>query len=121
MDARAKTVRDILHSGDQYLVPFFQRHYSWKLQHWQRLWEDLTTLADDPKPRQHFLGPLVCTPCNHMPGEVPEYQLIDGQQWLTTITVLLAALPDLAREYGDGDLAEDVTEGYLLHKRAKGL
>src|SRR4051794_8422577 len=62
MDARAKTVRDILHSGDQYLIPFFQRHYSWKLQHWQRLWDDLRTLADDPKPRQHFLGPLVCTP-----------------------------------------------------------
>jgi hypothetical protein len=121
MDARAKTIRDILHSGDQYLIPFFQRHYSWKLQHWQRLWEDLTALADDPKARQHFLGPLVCTPVNHMPGELPEYQLIDGQQRLTTISVLLAAIRDLAREWGELDLAEDVTESYLIHKRAKGL
>jgi hypothetical protein len=121
MDARAKTVREILYSGDQYLIPFFQRHYSWKLMHWQRLWDDLLVLADDPKPRQHFLGPLVCMPINHMPGEIPEYQLIDGQQRLTTLTLLLAALRDLAREHGLDDLADDIHETYLVHKRQRGL
>ena len=37
MDARAKTLREILYSSNTYLNPFFQRHYSWKLQHWARL------------------------------------------------------------------------------------
>ena len=92
MDARAKTVRDILHSGDQYLIPFFQRHYSWKLKNWERLWDDLSALLEQgaaggggQQGQQHFMGPLVCTPFQNVPGEVPAYQLIDGQQRMTTL------------------------------------
>ncbi|GIW55611.1 MAG: hypothetical protein KatS3mg082_2015 [Nitrospiraceae bacterium] len=122
MDARAKTVREILHSGDQFLIPFFQRHYSWRRRDWQRLWSDLETLMEDDKPdSQHFLGPLVCTPAGHVPGEVPAYQLIDGQQRLTTLTLLLAAIRDVAREHGLTDLAEEIVEDYLIHKRKKAL
>ena len=63
MDARAKTVREILHSGDQYLIPFFQRYYSWKHRHWEQLRADVWALMEDPDVNsQHFLGPLVCTP-----------------------------------------------------------
>ncbi|HEV7302441.1 MAG TPA: DUF4268 domain-containing protein [Tepidisphaeraceae bacterium] len=121
MDAKAKTVRDILYVGDQYLIPFFQRHYSWKLKNWQRLWDDLRSLVEDARLRVHFLGPLVCTPVNHMPGETPEYLLIDGQQRLTTLTVLLTAIRDVAAEAQLPELAEDVSETFLWHKRAKGL
>jgi uncharacterized protein with ParB-like and HNH nuclease domain len=72
MDARAKTVRESLHSGDQYLIPFFQRYYSWKRRHWERLRADLWALIEDEHvTSQHFLGPLVCTPTDHVPGEVP--------------------------------------------------
>lgn len=122
MDARAKTVREILHSGDQYLIPFFQRYYSWKHRHWERLCNDVLALMDDPDVNsQHFLGPLVCTPTDHVPGEVPAYQLIDGQQRLTTLTLLLSALRDVAVEQGFDDLAEEITEDYLVHKRKKAL
>ena len=122
MDARAKTVREILHSGDQYLIPFFQRYYSWKHRHWERLRTDLWALMEDPDVNsQHFLGPLVCTPTDHVPGEVPAYQLIDGQQRLTTLTLLLAALRDVASEQGFDELAEEITEDYLVHKRKKAL
>jgi uncharacterized protein with ParB-like and HNH nuclease domain len=122
MDARAKSVREILHSGDQFLVPFFQRHYSWRRKHWERLRADLWTLMEDANPsNQHFLGPLVCTPAGHVPGEVPAYQLIDGQQRLTTLTLLLSALRDEAREQGLDDLAEEVMEDYLIHKRKPAL
>jgi uncharacterized protein with ParB-like and HNH nuclease domain len=89
MDARAKTVREILYSGDQYFIPFFQRHYSWTHHHWKRLRDDLWTLREDGEKAQHFLGPLVCTPMKNVPAEVPGYQLIDGQQRLTTLSVLL--------------------------------
>lgn len=122
MDARAKTVREILHSGIQYLIPFFQRYYSWKHRHWERLQSDVWTLLEDPDVNsQHFLGPLVCTPTDHVPGEVPAYQLIDGQQRLTTLTLLLSALRDVASEQGVDDLAEEITEDYLIHKRKKAL
>jgi hypothetical protein len=122
MDARAQSVRGILHSPVQYLIPFFQRHYSWRRKNWERLWSDLSTLIEDENSNsQHFMGPLVCTPAGSVPGEVPAFQLIDGQQRLTTLTLLLAAIRDVAREQGIDDLPDEVMEDYLIHKRKKGL
>jgi Protein of unknown function DUF262 len=92
LDARAKTIAEILHSGDQYLIPFFQRTYSWESRHWQRILADVDALAETAADRLHFLGPLVCAPTAHVPGEVTSYQLIDGQQRITTVTLMLAAL-----------------------------
>lgn len=63
MDARAQTVRGILHSPVRYLIPLFQRHYAWRKQNWQRLLGDLWTLLNDEQnDSQHSLRPLVCTP-----------------------------------------------------------
>ena len=121
MDARARTIRNILYSGDQYLVPFFQRRYAWRREHWNRLWNDLLLLKDDGLDQQHFLGPLVCTPERSVPGELPRYLLIDGQQRLTTLSLILTALRDVAREHGLGDLAAEVQEDYLTHKRKTDL
>jgi uncharacterized protein with ParB-like and HNH nuclease domain len=101
MDAHVKTIRDILYSGDQYAVPFFQRHYSWQKPHWERLFKDVETLTEESDDNaKHFLGPLVCTPFHPEPGEPVRYQLIDGQQRLATITIMLAALRDLAKSGG---------------------
>jgi uncharacterized protein with ParB-like and HNH nuclease domain len=122
MDARAQTVRGILYSPIQYLIPFFQRHYSWRKQNWERLLGDLWTLLDDEQnDSQHFMGPLVCTPMNLVPGEVPRFQLIDGQQRLTTLTILLAALRDVAKDMGIEELVEDVTIDYLVLRKKKDL
>jgi hypothetical protein len=120
MDARPRTIRDILYSGDQYIIPFFQRHYLWEKEHWDRLRKDIWTLMEDEAKNVHFLGPLVCTRTQNVPGAVTGYQLIDGQQRLTTLTVLLAALRDVAMTRKFTDIAEDVTENYLLHKRQQG-
>ena len=117
MDARAKSVSEILHTGDQYVVPLFQRSYSWQKTHWERLNADIMALVEDPSRHVHFLGPLVCTPSKHIPGNVPTYQLIDGQQRLTTLTVVLAGIRDVARARGQAELADEITEDYLIHKR----
>ena len=52
MRADAKTVQEVLIGSNQYLVPFFQRYYSWKRKHWEKLWEDITYL------RMAFCGEL---------------------------------------------------------------
>ncbi|MEN7973525.1 MAG: DUF4268 domain-containing protein [Verrucomicrobiota bacterium] len=117
MDARPKRVSEILHTGDQYIIPLFQRHYSWGKDHWERLKNDVWALLGNGGKDQHFLGPLVCTATNHVPGRIPAYQLIDGQQRLTTITIMLAALRDVARNRKLDDLAAEVSEDYLVHKR----
>ena len=120
MDAHVKTIREILHSGDQYLVPEFQRPYSRQKDNWQKLLDDIMSLAEEGDTR-HFLGPLVCTPHNPVPGEIIPYQLIDGQQRLITITLALAALRDVARLAGLDELAAEIEEDFLIHRRRQGL
>jgi len=120
MNADAKAVGKILHSGDQFLVPFFQRFYSWHRANWERLREDVWALLDDPSRQQHFLGPLVCAAQHASPGDVHTFQLIDGQQRLTTLSLMLAAVRDIAAEKGDNDLAAEITETYLIHRFKKG-
>lgn len=121
MEAHVKTVREILHSGDQFLVPFFQRHYSWRKENWQRLLDDIVALTEESDDTKHFLGPLVCTPFHPVPGEVTSYQLIDGQQRLATLSIALAALRDVAKLNDLGSLGEEIHEDYLIHRRAQGL
>ena len=121
MDARAKTVGDILQTGTvQYLVPFFQRHYKWGVPNWTQLWEDMERLAEQSDTDRHFMGSMVCTPHNPMPGEVAKYQLIDGQQRLTTLTILLVAIREKALECELPKIAEQIQESYLIHKYQSG-
>lgn len=120
MQAQPKTIRDILHTGDQYIIPLFQRFYSWEKSHWERLRMDIWALMENGAKPVHFLGPLVCTLPPRLPGNISAFQLIDGQQRITTLTILLAAIRDVARSRNLGDFAEEVTEDYLLFKRKQG-
>lgn len=128
MEAHQKNVKEILSSpGVQYIIPLFQRYYSWEKKHWDQLRKDIWGLMEadpekgKPDPRKvHFLGPLVCTGTPHLPDAVAGYQLIDGQQRLTTLTLLLAALRDVAKARSIRDLQEEITEDYLLHRRRQG-
>ena len=120
MQAQPKTIRDILHTGDQYIIPLFQRFYSWEKTHWERLRMDIWALMENGAKPVHFLGPLVCTLPPRLPGNSSAFQLIDGQQRVTTLTILLAAIRDVARSRNLNDFAEEVTEDYLLFKRKQG-
>jgi uncharacterized protein with ParB-like and HNH nuclease domain len=120
MQAQPKTVREILHTGDQYIIPLFQRFYSWEKTHWERLRMDIWALLENGAKPVHFLGPLVCTLPPRLPGNSSTFQLIDGQQRVTTLTILLAAIRDVARTRNLNDFAEEVTEDYLLFKRKQG-
>ena len=94
MQAQPKTIRDILHTGDQYIIPLFQRYYSWEKSNWGRLRLDVWNLFENGSKPVHFLGPLVCHLPFKMPGSTASFQLIDGQQRLTTLTIMLAAIRD---------------------------
>ncbi len=120
MHAQPKTIREILRTGDQYVIPLFQRYYSWEKENWERLRLDLWSLIEDGTKPVHFLGPLVCHLPSKMPGSTASFQLIDGQQRVTTLTILLAALRDVARSSGLNDFADEITEEYLLFKRKQG-
>ena len=125
MKASAKTVGQILETRGQFIIPFFQRHYSWDQKQWRRLWTDLMRLVEDdarPESRDsiHFLGPLVTIPQALAPGSLPTWQVIDGQQRLTTLTLLLVALRDVFRDRSDDSNAAEITDTCLVNTHKKG-
>jgi uncharacterized protein with ParB-like and HNH nuclease domain len=121
MKAIERTLQQLLHSSDQYVIPVFQRYYTWGTSNWEQLMEDVGELlevgADD---RRHFMGSIVTVPHGHQPGSVPAYQVIDGQQRLTTLSILLCVLRDVASAHAWDELAAEVEENYLVHRFKKG-
>ena len=108
MEAAEAKVQKVLEGSKQFLVPHFQRPYSWKDAEWKTLWGDIRELLDDPDPKPHFLGSIVTSPARSVPEGVEKRLLIDGQQRLTTLIILLALIRDRARETGATRLAERV-------------
>ncbi len=120
MDARIATVEALLHGSSVFLIPHFQRAYSWERKHWERLWSDVLSIAADPTARKHFIGPLVCAAATPIAGHnLTRFEVIDGQQRLTTLSVLFGALRDVAHELNDADLAARISEDFLVHHRRK--
>ena len=66
MKAGERTLQQILHSADQYIIPVFQRYYVWKEANWDQLWDDVSLLLEHPEEkRRHFMGSVVCVPEPH--------------------------------------------------------
>ena len=121
MNARERTIRDVLHSGDQYIIPVFQRYYVWEKKNWDKLWADLQLLLNSEGSKRHFLGSIVCVPTTSeksekRAGDLPAYLVIDGQQRLLTISLILCALRNEAKKSNFENLANDIEENYLIHK-----
>jgi hypothetical protein len=110
MEAAEAKIQRVLQRDMQFLVPHFQRPYSWREREWQMLWDDLVELAADPDAEPHFLGSIVSAPARSIPEGVEKRLLIDGQQRLTTIVVILGLLRSRATATGNSKLAERVVD-----------
>ena len=114
MQASETKLQKIIEGTQQYVVPLFQRPYSWKKSEWEALWSDLVELYDLDNPRSHFLGSIVTMLTNTAPEGVSKYLLIDGQQRLTTILILLSALRDSVKQSED-NLALEINNKFLVN------
>ena len=84
-------------------IPLYQRPYSWEVQHVETLIDDLTSAmerSDPENPTPYFLGSIVLV---KQAGK-PESIVVDGQQRLTTLTMLFCVLRDIAHHSGDSSL-----------------
>lgn len=95
MDARKGNVYEILNGFKQFVIPVYQRAYSWENEQCQRLWKDIFDMQKQNK-HGHFVGSIVNIAEQAMPTGVQVFMIIDGQQRMTTLTLLLAALRDYA-------------------------
>lgn len=84
--ADPKEIRKIF--SEKYIIPDFQRPYSWEKEHCDKLWEDIIDFYDNQtsKEDKYFLGNIVI----HQSGD--SFAVIDGQQRLTTLLLLIKAL-----------------------------
>ncbi|MDP4852365.1 MAG: DUF262 domain-containing protein, partial [Saprospiraceae bacterium] len=109
------TLNTILGNGKSYMVPIYQRDYSGSKDDWEDLWHDILEIPND---KTHYLGYIVLQPENESKDS---YWIIDGQQRLTTLSILCLAVTSLIKKWSvEGIETEDnkirfdkITERYL--------
>lgn len=82
------TFLDLIGNGKKYRVPSFQRDYAWEEEQWEDLWNDIQELLTTPS-NFHYMGALVVEAISDR-----EFQIIDGQQRVATLSVLALAVID---------------------------
>jgi uncharacterized protein with ParB-like and HNH nuclease domain len=120
MHASETKIQAIIDGQRQYVIPLFQRPYSWKSPQWMTLWQDLAELCEEEIPRSHFIGSIVTMPSKAVPEGVTKFILIDGQQRLTTLLVLLAVIRDKAAKQS-GKLKDKIDDLLLKNRHQEGL
>jgi alkylated DNA nucleotide flippase Atl1 len=118
--ARETTLQELLEGSKQYQVPLYQRTYSWTKLQLARLWDDVKQLAADRVERPaltHFIGSLVLAPSpSNGPAGVAEYLVVDGQQRLTTLSILLCAIRDHRAKTESPEHRERIDQQYLTNR-----
>lgn len=86
LDTNTANVVELIGNGRIFRVPAYQRDYSWSEEQWEDLWTDVSELALKPEDK-HYLGALVVEAKSDR-----EFEIIDGQQRLATLSLLALAL-----------------------------
>ena len=125
MDAGPIRIVELMTSAStRFVVPVFQRPYSWDEENCSQLWEDILATGRNEQ-SSHFTGSVVWIQDGTMSAAgVTRRLLIDGQQRITTITLLIIALAKLSKSEPDRELAfsyeEIIDDGYLVNKHKRG-
>ncbi|GAA9537519.1 DUF262 and DUF1524 domain-containing protein [Helicobacter pylori] len=92
MEAKATTLLEFIRESqtNQFVIPIYQRLYSWKKEQCEQLWDDIIKIGGNDKMNGHFIGSILYVRVDDTHSS--PLLIIDGQQRLTTITLLLIAL-----------------------------
>lgn len=122
MDAKATTLLGFFeeHQNNQFVIPIYQRLYSWGKEQCKQLWDDIIKIGGNDKMNGHFIGSILYV----LDGNTPSSPLliIDGQQRLTTITLLCIAL----RNHSSDEVkilekfSREEIESYLINNNKDG-
>lgn len=115
--SEAKLLEYMEGAKKRFVIPVYQRNYDWKTENCKQLYDDLVKVVKHNR-RSHFFGSIVSS---YIPnGRYTEYLIIDGQQRLTTVSLLLLAMYNLIKE-GKAHpktetMAQEIFEDYLVDK-----
>lgn len=114
MKATEVPVTKFLQKTQQFLIPIYQRTYSWTEKQCEQLWDDVISAATKDTP-SHFLGSIVYVEEGlYQVSDVQQLLVIDGQQRLTTLTLLFAAFAKAIDEKGSNETTAKKISNYFL-------
>ena len=99
---RPKEIGDLFDQNERLRIPSYQRRYSWEDEHFNDLWIDLNSIEPEGS---HFFGTIVFMSGTHVAQGTNEIDIVDGQQRITTISILLCAI----RDHLEANYSEDET------------
>ena len=125
MKALDQPFTKIINGTMQFVIPVFQRDYSWTEDQCEQLWKDILHVAESKTDRGHFIGSVVYIATGDTSTSFTRWLLIDGQQRVTTVTLLLAALRDHIAETGwkgteDGPTVKRINAYFLKNSEEEG-
>lgn len=122
-NAQPRTVRDALDLKRKYIIPRFQREYSWEFEELDTLWDDLfdnvKIESGVPIASEYFIGSLVLVGDDDDTQSV-DRQVVDGQQRLMTFTIAFAVLSQLFKEINETKLSE-IVHSYIIGEDENGV
>lgn len=120
MKANETKVEDFLSSNKtQFVIPVYQRNYDWSMSQCKQLLDDILEVGTNDIMNAHFIGSIVYVHDDvYTSSRIKELTIIDGQQRLTTLTLIYLTLYRLAIEIEDKGLEAEISETYLTNKFA---
>ncbi|EQL67151.1 hypothetical protein N408_03490 [Helicobacter pylori FD703] len=125
MDTKAITLLKFFeeHQNNQFVIPIYQRLYSWEKEQCKQLWDDIIKTGGNDQIEGHFIGSIVFVHDGIYTTNHNELLIIDGQQRLTTITLLFIALRDHLNdedEFLEKFSRQKIQNRYLINSDEKG-
>jgi uncharacterized protein with ParB-like and HNH nuclease domain len=102
----------LLDHNDVYKIPEYQRPYSWNVEQWEDLFNDIKELNED---EVHFLGSIIVVPEGPHKLGINYFNIVDGQQRLATLLTLLIVIRDLFKEKGNNNFADYINNECLYN------
>ena len=124
MNSTVTPILAFLEGAKQFVIPIYQRTYEWKREQCIQFWEDVLEIGGLSEPKPHFFGSIVYMdpeePQNI--GDVQEILVIDGQQRLTTLSLLISALSRVIHDQGVdiGISPKELSSRYLFNDNKVG-
>ena len=123
MKAEETNFLKFLNSPKQMFIPIYQRAYNWKIKECKQLLNDIIRAGNDESISGHFIGSVVYVEKGlYQVSAVPKLLVIDGQQRLTTLTLLITALCKKIKASNEGTElnAERLSNYYLFNSQEEG-
>lgn len=123
MKATEAKLLTFLQKSGQFIIPIYQRTYSWTLKQCEQLWNDVIRTGSDDSIPGHFVGSIVYVEKGiYSVSSIPQLLVIDGQQRLTTLSLIIAALSRALEgsEGVEGMTARKLANYYLLNPEEDG-